>query len=72
MLTEITEAFAAVGLDVGIPKTHWTSYPAREGDCLRWSGHDLPWERFLTFVGSVIDLSGCEARAVDYRIAQAT
>ena len=53
MLTEITEAFADVGLDVGIPKTHWTSYPAREGDCLRWSGYDLPWEHSLTFVGAV-------------------
>ena len=72
MLAEITEAFSCVGLEVGIPKTHWTSFPPREGHCLRWSGHDLAWEHSLTFVGSVIDLSGCDARAVDYRIAQAT
>lgn len=30
------------------------------------------WERSRTFVGSVIDLSGCESHALDHRIAQAT
>ena len=36
------------------------------------NGETLQWEQALTFVGSVIDLTGNEGAAIDYRIAQAT
>ena len=41
MLTEVAEALAAVGLDIGTEKTRWTSHPARKNDHLKWNGMDI-------------------------------
>ena len=72
MLDELAEAFSLVGLEVSLDKTHWSSYPSMPNSICSWNGYDLPWERTLTFVGGVIDLSGDETAAINHRIAQAT
>ena len=72
MLHEVVEGFASVGLSIGAAKTHWTSLPSRAGDTLNVLDVEVAWESDFTFIGGVIDLGGSEAKAIDYRIAQAT
>ena len=51
MLKETIKAFAEVGLEVGMAKTHWTSWPPKPNDDLRidnfnniaWEPHWLSW-----------------------------
>ena len=57
MLCELAEAFATVKLEIG---------------SLLWSRFHVAGEQSLTFVGTLIDLRGNDARAVQHRIAQAT
>jgi hypothetical protein len=71
MIQELAEAFLAVGLEIAADKTHWTSYPAAPDDTLRVGDFVCQWEATLTFVGTLIDLGGNDALAVDHRIAQA-
>ena len=71
MIHELVDGFAAVGLSIGAEKTHWTSLPTAEGEVMRVVNADVAWEPSITFVGAVVDLSGSEALAIDYRTAQA-
>ena len=61
-----------VGLEVSVSKCHWASYPCLRESQFSLRAESIQWEDALTFVGSVIDLTGNESAAVDYRIAQAT
>ena len=70
-MKETTEAFAEVGLEVGMAKTHWTSWPPKPHDVLRIDDFKIAWEPHLVFVGSVLDFSGNSGGAINYRIAQA-
>ena len=72
MLSEVVSAFAAVGLDVGPDKSHWTSYPALPTKRLRCPGGLLRWEDRLTFIGTVLDFNGNDDLAMEHRTAQAT
>ena len=72
MLTDVIEAFSAVGLDVSAEKCHWTSYPSKKDTSLLLRDHNLMWEPSLTFVGTVLDVCGNDGKAIDHRIAQAT
>ena len=72
MAAEVTEAFLKVGLEVGPVKCHWSSFPSKSGLSFRLGNAALPWEQTITFVGTVIDLAGGDAAALDHRIAQAT
>ena len=71
MMQEVREGFVQVGLDIGPEKTHWASYPCKEGECLEFQGINVIWEPTLTFVGTVLDFSDGDGKSVDYRIAQA-
>ena len=72
MVSEVIDAFSEVGLGVGTDKSHWTSYPAMAGTHFKFGQDEVVWERSLTFVGTVLDLCGNDAAAIDYRLAQAT
>ena len=56
MLEEALVAFAEVGLEIGLDKTHWTSWPPMPGRHLQVAGVDIVWEPHLTFVGHVVIL----------------
>jgi hypothetical protein len=71
MAEDIARELRAVGLGIGAPKTHWTSTPALEGECIMVEGAAVAWEPAITFVGTVIDLSGTCGAAMAYRMAQA-
>ena len=72
MTAEVIEAFSRVGLEVGPEKCHWTSFPIKPEAVFSLASSEISWERSITFVGSVIDLAGNDAAALDHRIAQAT
>ena len=71
MISDTIAAFSAVGLEVGTDKSHWSSYPRRPQETLRFGDDNVMWEPSLIFVGTVLDLNGNDGRAIDYRIAQA-
>ena len=70
MLTDCIAAFAEAGLEIGMDKTHWTSScPCHE--VMEMQGVLIPWSPSITFVGTVLELGGHDARALQYRIGQA-
>ena len=71
MIMDIVGGLEAVGLGVGVAKTHWTSTPPLEDSHIELQGVRIPWEPTITFVGTVVDLSGTSAPAIAYRMAQA-
>ena len=71
MLEEALVAFAEVGLEVGLDKTHWTSWPPMPGRHLQVAGVDIVWEPHLTLVGHIFDFTGNCCAAIHYRTAQA-
>ena len=72
MLRDVVAAFLDVGLEISAPKCHWTSFPACRGAILNFEQTQLEWEDSLTFVGTVLDVTGNDGRAIAYRLAQAT
>ena len=72
MITELIEAFSLVGLDVSTAKSHWTSYPAKSREKLKFNRDRVKWEPLLTFVGTIIDFNGNDKAALDNRLAQGT
>ena len=72
MAEDVAVAFEEVGVEVSVSKCNWTSYPCLRESQFSLRGESIQWEDSLTFVGSVIDLTGHETAAIDYRIAQAT
>ena len=71
MAADIARELRAVGLGIGAAKTHWTSTPAQVGAQLDVEGTLVDWEPAITFVGTVVDLSGTCGPAMAYRMAQA-
>jgi hypothetical protein len=71
MAADIVDKLKEIGLGIGAEKTHWSSTPAQEGTTLTIEGVQICWESNLTFVGTVIDLSGNSGPAILYRMAQA-
>ena len=70
MLLDCISAFADAGLEVGMEKTHWSSScPCAEE--LEVHGVTIPWESSITFVGTVLELGGHDARALQHRLGQA-
>ena len=72
MLCSVIEAFAVVGLEVGLDKCHWTSFPAKPRSRLICGSASLVWEDRFTFIGTVLDFGGNDSLAIEHRIAQAT
>ena len=72
MIQEVIHGFGEVGLSIGAAKTHWTSLPSMPGETLEVLDVQVRWEPDFTFIGTVIDLLGSDAKAIDHRIAQAT
>jgi hypothetical protein len=70
MLRDLVEAFGNVGLTFGAPKTHWTSLPAAPMDKIKVEDCEVEWEASITFVGTIIDLTGSAAAAMQHRINQ--
>ena len=71
MIQEEIDAFAAVGLEVGAGKSHWTSYPKVPKQRLKVDGQKIKWEYELVFDGKVVSLSGPCWPAMEYRMTQA-
>ena len=69
MCDELIAEFRAVGLGVGAEKTHWTSTPPQPGAVLVVDGCSVEWESSLTYVGTVIDMTGNSGPALAYRMA---
>ena len=72
MISEVIEQFASVGLEVSSEKCHWTSYPARPQEKLRFNLAKVTWESSLIFVGTVLSCNSSDKCAMEYRLAQAT
>ena len=72
MISELIDAFAQVGLDVSTDKCHWTSYPARAQEKLKFGADKVKWESQLTFVGTILDFNGNEGAALENRLTQGT
>jgi hypothetical protein len=71
MAADLARELRAVGLGIGAAKTHWTSTPALAGAHLDVEGALVTWEPNITFVGTVVDLSGTSGPALAYRMSQA-
>jgi hypothetical protein len=71
MISEVVAAFLEVGLEVGLDKTHWTSWPASQGDSIHVGDTSVAWESHLIFVGGIVDLSGNCGLSLNHRLAQA-
>ena len=71
MVTEVIQAFAAVGLEVGADKSHWTSYPGMPGSKLTVGTEKVKWESHLVFVGTILNLGGNSSAAMEHRLSQA-
>jgi hypothetical protein len=71
MVADVVEKLKEIGLGIGAEKSHWSSTPAQDGTLLNIEGTQISWESSLTFVGTVIDLSGNAGPAILYRMAQA-
>ena len=72
MLSEVITAFSKVGLEVSESKSHWSSYPSLPGTTLQIGSAAVSWEPNITFVGTVLNLSGNYRPAIEYRLAKAT
>ena len=57
---------------MGTDKCHWSSCPAKPKEKLRFGADRVKWEKTLTFVGTILDLTGTDCAAVEHRIVQAT
>ena len=71
MIADVVGKLREIGLGVGSDKSHWTSTPQREDDTLNVDNGQIVWEDSLTFVGTVLDLTGSAGPAMAYRMAQA-
>jgi hypothetical protein len=71
MVADIVHELQAIGLGIGAAKTHWTSTPPLEDTHLDIVGSQVKWETSITFVGTIVDLSGTSAPAISHRMAQA-
>ena len=71
MCADIIAEFRNIGLGVGAEKTHWTSMPPRPGEQLVVDGSRVEWESSLTYVGTVIDMTGSAGPAMTFRMVQA-
>jgi len=72
MVLELIDAFSLVGLDVSTDKCHWTSYPAKPEEKLKFNEDRVKWEPLLTFVGTILNFNGNDSAALEYRLAQGT
>ena len=71
MVSEVIEKLKEVGLTVGAPKTHWTSFPKMMDKNITVDGSAVVWEEVLEFVGSMVCLDGNARHAIAHRTAQA-
>jgi hypothetical protein len=71
MISDVIEALAKIGLGVGAEKTHWTSSPQMPEQKLKAGSESIVWEASLTFVGTIVDLTGNAGPAILHRMAQA-
>ena len=70
MVKEAVKAFGEVGLEVGLDKSHWTSYPSMEGNWLQVVDEKVLWEKSVCFVGFMLSLCSRSREAMEHRIAQ--
>ena len=71
LLTDVQVEFRQVGLDIGMEKTHWTSWPPRTGDDIDMDGVIISWEPHLVYVGGTLHLKGNSSGAIDFWMIQA-
>ena len=71
MLVETRDALRTVGLDVGMEKTHWTSWPSEKGESICIDEVSVMWAPHLVFVAGVLDFRGNSGSAIGHRAVQA-
>ena len=71
MISDVVKGLREIGFGVGAEKSHWTSNPCLEGETLSVDAGAVEWEGTLTFVGTVLDLTGSAGPAIQHRMAQA-
>ena len=71
MAKELIAAFGDAGLDVSAAKCHWTSYPPAPTKSLIVESASLSWEAQMTFVGTILEISGNDGAALENRLAKA-
>ena len=64
MLVDCTDIFAEAFLEVGMQKTNWTSSDSRENEILKIGKDEIKWSSSITFVGTVPELGGHDAKAL--------
>ena len=69
MINDVVAKLKEIGLGVGAEKSHWTSTPPPELEQLNVDECEVTWEDSLTFVGTVLGLTGSAGPAVLYRMA---
>ena len=72
MLVDCTEISAELGLDVGMEKTNWTSTEPRQNEVLKIGKDEIKWSGSITFLGTVLEFGGHDAKALQYRTGQET
>ena len=72
MISEVIQTFSTVGLEVGTDTCHWSSSTSKRKEKLRFGEDRVNWESTLTFVGTILDLCGSDASAMEHRIVQGT
>ena len=71
MCKDLIDEFRTIGLGVGADKTHWTATPPLPGAHLSVDGHSVEWEASLTYVGTVVDVTGTAGPAMQFRMSKA-
>lgn len=71
MCKDLIGEFRTIGLGVGADKTHWTATPPLPGTCIEVDGHSIEWEATLTYVGTVVDMTGSAGPAMQLRMSKA-
>ena len=52
--------------------TNWTSTEPRDNEALKFGSDEIKWRSSTTFVGTVLEFGGHDAKALQYRTGQAT
>ena len=71
MISDVVNGLREIGFGVGAEKSHGTSTRRLEGETLSVDAGAVEWEGTLTFVGTVLDLTGSAGPAIQHRMAQA-
>ena len=67
MLVDCNDIFAEASLEVGVEKTYGTATQSRDKDILKIGKDEIKWSSSITFVGTVLEFGGHDAKVLQYR-----